>query len=82
MNNSYTLNEEVFDVPKLDLCFVFFGAEKGPFSVLSPYHRYILYLYYGMDMNIREVAEVLDRDKNTIWTELHYIYDRIRAFWD
>lgn len=78
----YILNEEVFDIPKLDLRFVAYGVGRGPFSVLNIYHRQILYLYYGLDMNIREVAELLDRNKNTIWTELHHIYRRLYAFWD
>jgi len=79
-------NEEIFDIPQLNLRFVSYGPEeekvfssRGPFNCLTMHERYILYLYYGLDKGIRDTAAVLQKDKNTIWTDLHHIHRKLKA---
>jgi hypothetical protein len=92
MRNSYLngsenpFNEEVLDIPKLNLNFLLRGIpndpfRKNPFNAISVYHRHILYLYYGLDYDIRETANTLNRDKDTIQTEIKWILKRLRDFW-
>jgi len=64
--------------PKITLAFVAYGVPLSPFCNLSSYERYLLYLHYGMDKSINEIAQMMGHYKSTISNSLEEIKMKLK----
>lgn len=62
----------------MDLQWVMYGNNNPLFKGLSSYDRYILYLYFHEDMNLRRIAYSTFQSKNTVNIDLDRILKKCR----
>ena len=75
MEKGITKEEE--DSFKVDIYFLIRGNTTQPFSLLNAYERYILYLRYGKEMTIQEMAGLIQKSKPTIRKHIKYVIDKL-----
>jgi len=65
------------DLKRLDMAWV--ARSSDPlFRDCSQYDRYLLYNCFGLGKSVQSIADMLGRDKDTIWRHLHRIMDNLR----
>jgi DNA-directed RNA polymerase specialized sigma24 family protein len=75
---SLSPDETLAKPPKITLAFVVYGSTLSPFSCLSSYERYLLYLHYAMDKSTNEIAQMMGHYKSTISNSLEEIKLKLR----
>lgn len=63
---------------KIDVHFLVSGSNIYPFSLLSPYERYVLFLRFYKDMNIKEIASLMNKSRPTVHKHLTQIIEKLR----
>lgn len=64
---------------KLDVHFLIRGCDVHPFSLLSPYQRYILYLRYKEKKSITKISKLVIKTRKTVSLELRRIIKFLRS---
>lgn len=63
---------------KIDVHFLVSGSKIYPFSFLSSYERYVLFLRFYKDMNIKEIASLMNKSRPTVHKHLTQIIEKLR----
>lgn len=63
----------------MDLQWVLYGSNSPLFIGVTAYERYILYLYFHEDMNLRRIAFSTYQSKNTVNNDLDRILQKCRS---
>jgi len=64
------------DVPIMNLDWVF-ECSKGPFSLLSGYERYLLYMKFKEDKSSGEIAEKFQKSRQTIMKHINEAIEKV-----
>lgn len=64
---------------ELDIDFLILGSDIYPFSLLTSYQRYILYLKYKQELSNNEIAHTVIKTKKTIGLEVNKIIRFLRS---
>jgi hypothetical protein len=64
---------------KLDVKFLINGATLYPFSLLTAYQRYILYLRYKEKKTVKEIAKMVVKTRKTVGLELKKVIKFLRS---
>ena len=72
------MEDEMIQPFTLNLQWVMAGSENPLFKGLSPYERYILYLYFAEGLTIVKIAHTTFQSKNTVNSDLHRIIEKCK----
>lgn len=64
---------------KLDTRFLVEGSDLFPFTLLTPYQRYILYLKYKENKSISQIAKLVIKTRKTVSLELRRLLKNLRS---
>jgi DNA-directed RNA polymerase specialized sigma24 family protein len=53
---------------------------EGLYKSLTRYERYLLFLTYAQDLGVAQIAEKLERDKDTIKRHVAAVLEKIKVF--
>ena len=72
------IEDEAIQPFTLNLQWVMIGSKNPLFKKLSPYERYILYLYFAEGLTMVKIAHTTYQSKNTVNSDLHRIIEKCR----
>lgn len=63
---------------RIDVEFLVSGSKNYPFSLLSPYERYLLFLRFYKDMDIQDMAALMQKSRPTVHKLLTQVIKKLR----
>jgi len=63
---------------KLDIVFLLYGTNIEPFTILSGYERYLLFLKYKEEKNTLQIANIVQKQRQTIDTHLSQVISKLQ----
>jgi hypothetical protein len=63
---------------KIDVEFLVRGSKNYPFSLLSPYERYLLFLRFYKDMDLGDMADLMQKSRPTVRKLLTKVIQKLR----
>lgn len=64
---------------KIDVHFLVAGSKNYPFSLLSPYERYLLFLRFYKDLSLVEMASLMKKSTPTVRKQLTQVIQKLRS---
>jgi len=70
--------EEKEETPfTIDVGFLINGTDYFPLNTLTPYERYLLFLYYREDKSIRQIAYIVQHDRLTVKNQMQILNEKL-----